>query len=156
MRPDRSAPVLLVTERATVGRIVSDMLRKLGFETVETARDGATALQLLRGNGPRLIIADLHMEALSGLQLLRTIRSDDRLKRSPFIVAAETLTPSEAVAVKHAGVDGMLLKPFSSHMLEQKIEAAIRAKPKPRVLVEPKVKKSLSAALGRRFERHKA
>ena len=56
---DRSQPVLLVEPRATTLSIISDLLGSLGFETIETASDSTTALELLEQKGPRLVIADL-------------------------------------------------------------------------------------------------
>ncbi len=153
---DRSAPVLLVEHRASIAQIISDLLHGLGFENVETASDGSAALDLLAGKGFRLVIADLHIEPTNGLQLLRNIRSNDKLKRTPFILAAESLSPAEAVAIKNAGVDSFLLKPFLPEVLKTKIDAALKARPQARTLPEPPLKRSLTAALGRRFERYRA
>ncbi|HKH33008.1 MAG TPA: response regulator, partial [Beijerinckiaceae bacterium] len=100
---DRSAPVLLVEPRASATRIISDLLLRLGFETIEAVDGSTTALDILHKKGPRLVIADLHIEPMNALQVLRTVRSDDRLKRTPFIIAAESLSPVEALAFKHAG-----------------------------------------------------
>ena len=154
MMIDRSAPILLVEPRASSSKIIFDLLQMLGFEAIETASDGTAALNVLNEKGPRLVIADLHMEPTNGLQFLRTIRSDDRLKRTPVIIAAETLSPAEALAIKNAGVDGFVLKPFRAEVLEQKVEAAFQARPKARVVTESTTKRSLS--LGRRFERYKS
>jgi two-component system chemotaxis response regulator CheY len=151
---DRSQPVLLVEPRATTLSIISDLLGSLGFETIETASDSTTALELLEQKGPRLVIADLHIGPTPGLQFLRTIRSDDKLKRTPIILAAETLSPTEALAIKHAGADSFLLKPFRAEALSLKVEAAFKARPKPRAVPELTLKGPLSVALGRRFQRH--
>lgn len=153
---DRAAPILLIEQRASIVTIISDLLYKLGFETVETVGDSMSALEVLTERGPRLVIADLHIQPSNALQFLRTIRSDDRLKKTPFIIAAESLSPPEALAIKHAGVDSFLLKPFRAEVLERKIDAAFQARPKARLTVEPTVKKAFSAALGRRFERYRS
>jgi two-component system chemotaxis response regulator CheY len=153
---DRSAPVLLVEPRASATRIISDLLLRLGFETIEAVDGSTTALDILHKKGPRLVIADLHIEPMNALQVLRTVRSDDRLKRTPFIIAAESLSPVEALAFKHAGVDSFLLKPFRAEALERKVEAALLARPSAQALVEATTHKSSSAALGRRFERYRA
>ena len=153
MSVDRSAPVLLVEQRATNIQIMSDLLRSIGVAETETAADAAAALEILSQKGPRLVIADLHIQPVNGLQLLRTIRSDDKLKRTPFIMAAESLSPFEALAIKHAGVDSFLLKPFKAEALAKKVEAALQARPKVRSVPEAPLKKAF--ALGRRFGRHR-
>jgi two-component system chemotaxis response regulator CheY len=153
---DRTAPVLLVEPRASATRIMTDLLLHLGFEMIDAVTGSNEAVDLLREKGPRLVIADLHIEPMNGLQLLRTIRSDERLKRTPFIIAAETLSPAEAVAIKGAGVDSFLLKPFRAEALEKKVEAALLARPSARTVPEPIANRSLTAALGRRYQRHRA
>jgi two-component system chemotaxis response regulator CheY len=152
---DRSAPVLLVEPRASATKIMSDLLLNLGFETIETVDGSTAALEILHEKGPRLVIVDLHIEPMNGLQVLRAIRADDKLKRTPFIIAAESLSPVEALAIKNAGVDSFLLKPFRAEELERKVEAALLARPSVRTLAEPTTNKSLTAALGRRFERYR-
>jgi two-component system chemotaxis response regulator CheY len=151
---DRSAPVLLVEPRATAFLIISDLLGQLGFQTIEPAQDSTTALDMLKETGPRLVIADMHIEPTNALQFLRLIRSDDRLRRTPFIIASESLSAVEARAIKDAGVDSFLLKPFRPEALEAKIEAAYNARPKPRPVLEPVIKKGWKGSIGRRFERY--
>ena len=153
---DRSAPVLLVEPRASATKIMTDLLLHLGFETIEAVQGSTEAVDLLRDKGPRLVIADLHIEPMNGLLLLRTIRADERLKRTPFIIAAESLSPAEAVAIKSAGVDSFLLKPFRAEALEKKVEAALLARPSARTMAEPVANRSLTAALGQRYQRNKA
>jgi two-component system chemotaxis response regulator CheY len=151
---DRSAPILLIEPDATAFTVISDLLCSLGFDNVEAAADSTTALELLGSYRPMLIISDLHVAPLNGLQLLRTIREDERLSRTSFLLAAQALSPLEALAIKNAGVDSLLLKPFSADVLSTKIEAAVKARPRARVTPEVTVKRPLSAALGRRFQRY--
>ena len=151
---DRSAPILLIEPDATAFTVISDLLCSLRFDNVEAAGDSTTALELLDNYRPMLVISDLHVAPLNGLQLLRTIREDERLSRTSFLLAAQALSPLEALAIKNAGVDSLLLKPFSADVLSTKIEAAIKARPRARVTPEIMVKRPLSAALGRRFQRY--
>jgi two-component system chemotaxis response regulator CheY len=151
MHIDRSAPVLIVEPRQAAVVLISEWLSKLGFLTVETAADGATALERLTASGAKLVLADLRIRPAGALHLLRIIRSSDRLKRTAFVIAAETLSGSEARAIKSAGVDSFLLKPFSEKVLQEKIEAAFKAIPAVRVAPEPRPKYSKTTALGRRY-----
>jgi two-component system chemotaxis response regulator CheY len=153
MPVDGSTPILVVDSRRTTLRLVKDILAQLEFDNVETTVDAAKALDILGKAGPRLVIADLHMEPTSGLQLLRSIRSNDKLKRCPFIMAMNNLAPAEAIAAKHAGADGFVLKPFTPHALRTKIETVLSRQPDARNLPERPWAPSLSASLGRRITR---
>jgi two-component system chemotaxis response regulator CheY len=151
---DESAPVLLVEPQAALSVIMSGLLHRFGFENIETAGDSTTALELLGSKGARLVIADMHIGPTNGLQLLRIMRQDDKSKRIPFLLAAESLSASEALAIKNAGVDSFLLKPFRADVLSLKIEAALKAQPKPRSAPLPLLKRSSAARLGRTFHRY--
>ena len=122
-------------------------------QLVQTSEEGfvTTAIFKKPVEG-RVRVAELNLEGTGGLQLLRTIRADDRLKKCPFNLMAKSLTAAEAVAIKNAGADGLLLKQFRGDALITKIDGAVRARPKARRLPEPSIKKSFAAeALRRRF-----
>jgi len=90
---DKSMPLLVLEQRGTYSQLIEDMLRALGFDKVDCAADGETAIELLQGSTPKLLIADLHLEPMSGLQLLRNIRAHPRLHRCPFVMTDGALTP---------------------------------------------------------------
>jgi two-component system, chemotaxis family, chemotaxis protein CheY len=152
----KSTPVLLVDGELSSLALISGLLGKAKFDTIETVEDADSAMEALTARGPRLVIAELNLDGTSGLQFLRTVRADDRLKKCPFILMAKSVTAAEAVSIKNAGADGLLLKPFRADALLTKIEAAFRARPKARRLPEPSIKKSFAVgALGQRFQRYK-
>ncbi len=75
--PHRSAdPILIVDDYTRMLRIIRGLLRQLGYEQVEEASDGASALARLRQKPFRLVISDWNMEPMSGLELLRAVRAD--------------------------------------------------------------------------------
>jgi two-component system chemotaxis response regulator CheY len=148
---DRSMPVLIVEPHETIVVLVERMLRQLGYEKVQRASDSTSAWEMLREAAQTLVIADLHLQPSSGLQLLRMIRADQKLRRCPFLIMAESLTADDALAVKQAGVDGLMLKPFKPDALEPKLEAALKNIGRPRVAdIGPARKAHL--ALGRRLQ----
>ena len=110
-----------------MGDLIAAMLQRLGYISVNRAQDGVTALTMLRRKAYGLVISDLDMEPVSGLQLLRMIRSDPTLRRMPFLMITASLDAANAAAAKHAGVDTYLLKPFTSDLLRSKIDATYRA-----------------------------
>jgi two-component system, chemotaxis family, chemotaxis protein CheY len=151
MLVDTSTPVLVVERRRALSSLIEDMLRKLNFENIECASDASSGLEMLQRTGPKIVIADLHLEAMSGLEMLRVTRLDQRLRRCPFLITAETLTPSEARALKNAGVDAFLLKPFRPDVLTPKLQAAFERNVRFRSAPQVGRSKRTSTSLGRRL-----
>jgi len=108
-------------------RIVRNLLRQLGFNNVEEATDGADALQKMRGNDFGLVISDWNMEPMTGLQLLKEVRADDKLKHTPFIMITAESKTENVVAAKQAGVNNYIVKPFNAETLRAKMAAVIGA-----------------------------
>jgi two-component system chemotaxis response regulator CheY len=119
-------PVLIADDTELMAELITVMVQRLGFETVDRARDGGTALAMLRGKPYGLVISDLNMKPVSGLQLLRSVRSDPSLRHLPFLMATSSLDTANAAAAKHAGVDTYLIKPFTPDLLRAKIDATYR------------------------------
>jgi two-component system chemotaxis response regulator CheY len=121
MRVDYSAPILIVDDEQVMVGLTKRVLSKAGFERIDHACDGETALNLLRQQKYALVIADLRMQPISGLQILRTIRQDDELRDIRFVLMTASLEPEPVVAAKYAGADAYLLKPFTPQQLRAKV-----------------------------------
>ena len=122
---DKRMSILLVDDYKTMLKIIRNLLKQLGFDNVEEASDGAEALKKMRENRYGLVISDWNMEPMSGLDLLREVRADDRLKATPFImVTAESKTENVIVA-KQAGVSNYIVKPFNAETLKNKITSVL-------------------------------
>ena len=117
--------VLVVDEYATMRRIIRNLLGQIGFPDVDEAPDAPTALQKLRGGGFGLVISDWNMEPMSGLQLLKEVRADAKLKDLPFIMVTAESKTENVVAAKQAGVNNYIVKPFNGDTLRQKIQSVI-------------------------------
>jgi len=125
MAVDKNMPILIVDDYKTMLRIIRNLLKQLGFENVEEATDGAAALQKLQDGEFKLIISDWNMEPMTGIQLLREVRSDNTLKRLPFImVTAESKTENVVIA-KEAGVSNYIVKPFNAATLRSKLSGIL-------------------------------
>jgi two-component system, chemotaxis family, chemotaxis protein CheY len=102
-------------------RIVRNLLHQLGFEDVDEANDGASALAKLRARRFGLVISDWAMEPMDGLELLQQVRADPQLKTLPFImITAENRTERVAKA-EQAGANGYIVKPFTAETLSDRI-----------------------------------
>jgi two-component system, chemotaxis family, chemotaxis protein CheY len=122
---DRKDPVLVVDDQEIMSNLATRMLTRLGFENVDHSVDGYQALALLRERKHKLVISDLHMEAMGGLQLLKAIRADAHLKNTPFILMTGSVDVPNVVAAKLAGTDAYLLKPFTSDQLKAKLHEVL-------------------------------
>lgn len=118
-------PVLVVDDYSTMRRILRSLLDQVGFKHVEEAEHGAAALEKLRGRPYGLVISDWNMEPMSGLQLVKAVRADARLKTLPFIMVTAESKPENVVAAKAAGVSNYIVKPFNAETLSRKLEAVL-------------------------------
>lgn len=125
MAVDKNMNVLIVDDYKTMLRIIRNLLRQLNFINVEEATDGAMALQMLRGGNFGLVISDWNMEPMTGLQLLREVRADAKLKTIPFIMVTAESKSENVVAAKQAGVSNYIVKPFNAETLKQKLVSVL-------------------------------
>ena len=125
MSIDRSINVLIVDDYKTMLRIIRNLLKQINFNNVEEASDGTEALQKLRSGQFGLVISDWNMEPMTGLQLLQEVRSDARLKPTPFIMVTAESKAENIVAAKSAGVSNYIVKPFNAETLQSKIEKVL-------------------------------
>uniref|UniRef100_UPI0035716492 response regulator n=1 Tax=Asticcacaulis endophyticus TaxID=1395890 RepID=UPI0035716492 len=122
---DMSMPVLVVDDYKTMLRIISNLLKQLGFENVEEASDGTEALDKMKKGAYGLVISDWNMEPMTGYELLLKVRADDSLKRTPFIMVTAESKTENVIAAKKAGVNNYIVKPFNAATLKQKITAVL-------------------------------
>ncbi|HUN51696.1 MAG TPA: response regulator [Candidatus Sulfotelmatobacter sp.] len=125
MAVDKNMPILIVDDYKTMLRIISNLLKQLGFGNVEEATDGSMALGKLRERNYGLVISDWNMEPMTGLQLLKEVRADERLKGVPFIMVTAESKTENVVAAKAAGVNNYIVKPFNAETLKKKLETVI-------------------------------
>jgi two-component system chemotaxis response regulator CheY len=120
---DKTTNVLIVDDYKTMLRIIRNLLKQLEFDNVEEASDGQEALAKLRAGQFGLVISDWNMQPMTGLDLLKEVRADARLKEMPFIMI--TAESKNVVAAKAAGVSNYIVKPFNAETLRGKIEKVL-------------------------------
>jgi two-component system chemotaxis response regulator CheY len=122
MAVDPAMPILVVDDYNTMIRIIRNLLRQLGYEDVDDAADGASALSKMRDKRYGLVISDWNMEPMTGYDLLKEIRRDPDLAGTPFIMVTAESKTDNVIAAKKAGVDNYIVKPFNAQTLKSKIE----------------------------------
>jgi len=113
--------ILVVDDMEAVRTSVCALLQHFGFANIVEAEDGCQALDIIKSNKIDLLITDLDMPNMDGIELVRAIRSDDSLKALPVLFLTADAEKNSIVEAVQAGVDDYLLKPFTMKVLEQKI-----------------------------------
>lgn len=125
MAVDKNMNILIVDDYKTMLRIIRNLLKQIGFENVEEATDGTMALEKLKEKSYGLVISDWNMEPMTGFDLLKNVRADEKYKTVPFIlITAESKAENVAAAVK-AGVSNYIVKPFNAETLKSKLTAVL-------------------------------
>jgi two-component system chemotaxis response regulator CheY len=127
MAADTAMPILIVDDYKTMIRIIRNLLKQLGFEDVDEAADGKEALDKLREKKYGLVISDWNMEPMTGYELLREVRGDPTLAKTPFIMVTAESKTENVVAAKKAGVNNYIVKPFNAATLKSKIDSVFAA-----------------------------
>ena len=118
---DKIMRFLVVDDFNTMRRIVSNLLKELGFTNVEEAEDGVDALNKLRAGGFDFVVSDWNMPNMDGLQLLQTIRADGALNKLPVLMVTAEAKKENIIAAAQAGASGYVVKPFTAATLEEKL-----------------------------------
>ena len=118
---NKSMKILVVDDFATMRRIVKNLLRDLGFTNTHEADDGATAWPMLQNGTFDFVITDWNMPGMTGMELLKKIRADEKLKTIPVLLVTAEAKRDQIIAAAQAGVNGYVVKPFTASALKEKI-----------------------------------
>jgi two-component system chemotaxis response regulator CheY len=121
MALNTSLPVLIVDDYQTMLRIIRNLLKQIGFNDVDEAKDGSEALGKLKEKKYGLVISDWNMAPMTGFELLQQVRADAQLNSLPFIMITAEAKTENVVAAKQAGVNNYIVKPFNAETLRSKI-----------------------------------
>ena len=123
--------VLLVDDKASIRGAMKQILEGLGLTNITEAVDGEEAWQKLneKGSGSdgyeyELIVSDMEMPRMTGLELLRAVRENDRIKHTPFIMATTVTAKNIILETMRLGVQAYIIKPFDASIVELKLRQA--------------------------------
>ena len=125
MAVDKNMQILIVDDYNTMRRIIRNLLKQLGFDNADEAADGGEAFKKLQEKHFDLVISDWNMEPMTGLELLKLVRADAKLKNLPFIMVTAESKPENVIAAKQAGVSNYIVKPFNAETLKGKLTSVI-------------------------------
>ena len=133
---DITLPVLIVEDSKATAFVVRTLLRRCGFDDIDFALDGVTALARMRRRKFGLIMADVDMYPMSGIDLLKRVRSDSKLRDTCFVLMSAFRDSDHVVAARQFDADSFLLKPFDEKHLTEKLAPLERLRNKFSVMVE--------------------
>ena len=121
---------LVVDDLELMRAVTINQLRGLGCEKIKSARNGAEALNFLRGQKVDAVLADWNMPVMSGLELLRAVRADPKLSSLPFLMITAEAERQRIEEVISAGVSGLLVKPYNAGNLRARLERMLSTEPR--------------------------
>lgn len=119
---DQNMKILVVDDFSTMRRIIKNILREIGYNNVEEADDGSTALEKLKGGGFDFVVTDWNMPIMPGIELLKAIRLDPVLKETPVLMVTAEAAKENVVTAVQAGVNNYIVKPFTAAALKERID----------------------------------
>lgn len=119
---DKNMKILVVDDFSTMRRIIKNLLKDLGFTNTVEADDGKTALPILQKGGIDFLITDWNMPGMSGIDLLKAVRSTPNLANIPVLMVTAEAKREQIILAAQAGVNGYVIKPFTAATLKEKIE----------------------------------
>ena len=122
----KTKKVLVVDDQKSMRGLVRFALIQMGMETVDGAESGEEAIKKLSTTRYDLIITDLHMDGISGLGLLKAIRSHPVLRGTPVIMATSETSSDTVRQAKNLNVDAFILKPVEPNALQSRVRSVLK------------------------------
>jgi two-component system chemotaxis response regulator CheY len=119
--------LLIVDDNVCMREIVREMMHDLGIVQIDEASDGRAALMMFRSNAYDIVLSDWNMPFLTGLELLRAIRSSSERSDTAVLLLSSEMTAKRSVEALESGVNGVLEKPFKMAKLCEKVSRIIAA-----------------------------
>ena len=120
-----AARILIVEDDPDIAELVARYLEKAAFET-DRAASGRDALQMIAVNPPALVVLDLMLPHVDGLEICRRLRSDQKTAAIPLFMLTARAEESERIVGLELGADDYLAKPFSPNELVARVRALLR------------------------------
>lgn len=121
MPADPNMKILIVDDMSTMRRITKNFLKQLGFNNLEEAENGQDGLNKLHADRYGFVVSDWNMPVMTGIEMLRAIRADEKLKTTPVLMITAEAQKENIVEAAQAGVNNYIVKPFTAEILQDKI-----------------------------------
>lgn len=118
---------LVVDDSPTMRRIVINALKTFGYADVCEAGDGQEALEQLEQNAVEFVITDWNMPNMSGLELTKAIRNNEKYQSLPILMVTTRGLKQDIIEALKAKVNNYVVKPFTPQVLKEKLDAILKA-----------------------------
>jgi two-component system, chemotaxis family, chemotaxis protein CheY len=119
---EKKMKILVVDDFSTMRRIMKNVLNELGFNNIDEADDGKTALPMLKATAYDFVITDWNMPGMQGIDLLQAIRADSKTAKTPVLMVTAEAKREQILKAAEAGVNGYIVKPFTPDTLREKMK----------------------------------
>ena len=119
---------LVVDDFSTMRRIIKNFLNDLGYNHVQEADDGMTALPILKSGTIDFLITDWNMPGMQGLDLLKAVRADAKISKMPVLLLTAEAKREQIIEAAQAGVNGYVIEPFTAQTLKDKLDKILAGK----------------------------
>ena len=143
--------LLIVDDQNEVSKMLNKILRRNGYKNIYLADSGKKALFMLNKFPINFIITDWHMPNMTGIELLITIRRDQRYQDIPVLMVTEEMSKEKVVYAIEEGIDGYQEKPFSEKSIIDAIKKILYKKLHPDPL-QYKIQKLSSLKLQKKYD----
>ncbi|MBU1196603.1 MAG: response regulator [Proteobacteria bacterium] len=123
-------PILIVDDSASMRRIVMKFLENAGFNRFVEAEDGNEALAVVKKQKIDLIISDLNMPDMDGMEFLRIVKADAQFKDIPFVMLTVEAIQKTMNTALSMGVDSYIVKPITENLFVNELKRVIYSKNK--------------------------
>ena len=113
--------ILIVDDSPTMRRILLNTVQKAVYFEVKDAEDGKDALAKLMTGEYDILMTDWNMPNMNGIELIKTVRADDKMKELPILMVTARNMKDDIVNAVKAGANGYIVKPFDTKTLNKKI-----------------------------------
>jgi len=123
---EKTRTILVVEDNVLMRKLFVRCLEEGGFTVVE-ASDATSVIDLMRDMAPDLVVMDIVMPGLSGLELIRQIRADSALAATPVLAVTNLATPADKRRLTEAGFDGHVSKPIKPKEFQASVAGFLTA-----------------------------
>ncbi len=123
-----SKTVLIVEDNELNMKLFNDLLQAHGYNTLQT-RDGREVLSMTRKHRPDLILMDIQLPEISGLEIAKMLKADDDLNAIPVVAVTAFAMKGDEQKIRNGGCDGYIAKPISVNNFLQTVSKFLEARP---------------------------
>lgn len=120
--------ILIVDDHEPMRKIIKNILRQIGLEDMDEAIDGRDAVKKMKEKNFDIVLLDWNMPGMTGLDVLKIIKSDQNLKNIPVIMVTAESSKEKIIEAVNFGVTDYIVKPFTAEVLKKKIEEVAKKK----------------------------